>query len=124
AEPALPLQDGEQLNYRVSWAIVPGAGEIKISAKHDNAAAGPRLIVSTETATRGLAKLFMEFKAESQSVFDLKTGKLIWLRDKSAQGDKRMEHTVSFDYESRKADYVSIQGGKKSQTLPIPAGDP
>jgi hypothetical protein len=124
AAPSLPLQDGEQLNYRVSWAIVPGAGEIKISAKQDTGGAEPRLIVSTQTATRGLAKMLLPFRAEAQSVFDLKTGKLIWLRDKSEQGDKRTEHTVAFNYETRKADYVSIQGGKPTGPLSVPDGDP
>ena len=37
--PALPLQQGEQLSYRVSWAVVPGAGEIRISAGQDAALA-------------------------------------------------------------------------------------
>jgi hypothetical protein len=124
AKPSIPLQDGERLNYRVSWAIVPGAGAITISAKQDTGAAEPRLIVSTQTATRGLAKMLMPFEAESQSVFDLKTGRLLWLRDKSEQSDKRTEHTVAFNYETRQADYVAITGGKPSQTLNIPEGDP
>jgi hypothetical protein len=124
AELPLPLQDGERLTYRVSWAVVPGAGEIKIAARHDKAASAPRLIVSTQTATRGLAKVFLPFQAESQSVFDLQTGRLLWLRDKNSTRDKRMEHTVSFDYGSRQADYIAIEGGKKSQLLPIPNGDP
>lgn len=124
AKPSLPLQDGERLNYRVSWAIVPGAGTITISAKQDTGATEPRLIVSTQTATRGIAKMLMTFQAESQSVFDLKTGRLLWLRDKSEQNDKRTEHTVSFNYETRQADYVAIVAGKPSQTLTIPEGDP
>lgn len=123
-ELSLPLQDGEQLGYRVSWAIVPGAGEIKIAARRDTASADPRLIVTTHTATRGLAKVLLPFQAESQSVFDLETGKLIWLRDKSAARDKRAEHTVAFNHATRQADYVSIQGGRKSETLTIPPGDP
>jgi hypothetical protein len=122
ADLPLPLQDGEKLSYRVSWAIVPGAGEIKISAQQDPSA--PRLIVSTSTATRGVAKWLMEFRADSQSVFDLETGKLLWLRDTSTTRDKRVEHTVAFNYEKREADYVAIAGDKKSQTLKIPAGDP
>lgn len=122
AELPLPLQDGERLSYRVSWAIVPGAGEINIAARED--AAAPRLIVTTQTATRGIAKWLLPFQAEAQSVFDQQTGKLIWLRDKSTTRDKRVEHTVSFNYDTRQADYASIEGGKKSQTIPLPAGDP
>src|SRR3954468_4270484 len=70
---ALPLQDGERLTYRVSWAIVPGAGEIKISAKQDVSGPAPRMIVTTNTRTRGLARMLLKFDAESQSVFDLKS---------------------------------------------------
>src|SRR5688500_9612574 len=80
AAPTLPLQDGERLTYRVSWAIVPGAGEINISAKQDGA---DRLIVTTTTATRRLAKMLLPFEAEAKSIFDLNTGQLLSLRETS-----------------------------------------
>jgi hypothetical protein len=119
---ALPLQDGERLKYRVSWAIVPGAGEINISARQD--AASNRLIVTTNTATRRLAKMLLPFEAEANSIFDLKTGKMLSLQESSVTKSKRSEHTVTFDYASRVATYTSAGTAEKPRQLPIPPGDP
>jgi hypothetical protein len=120
--PALPLQDGEQLTYRVSWAIVPGAGEIKISARQD--AAKNRLIVTTNTATRKLAKWLLPFEAEANSIFDLKTGRMISLNETNTTKGRRSEHTVMFDYESRVATYKTKGSAEKPRQLTIPPGDP
>ena len=84
---ALPLRDGERLTFRVSWAIVPGAGEIKISASQN--AAASQLIVTTTTATRRLAKMLLPFEAEAKSVFDLQTGRLVSLHETSLTKGKR-----------------------------------
>jgi len=124
AELPLPLQDGEQLTYRVSWAIVPGAGEIKISAHHETAGPEPRLVVTTTTATRGIARWLLPFTANADSVFDLQTGHLVSLRERNETREKTTEHSVSFNYATREANYVSIEGEGKSQVIPIPAGDP
>ena len=119
---SLPLEDGERLTYRVSWAIVPGAGEIKISARHD--AATNRLIVTTNTATRRLAKMLLPFEAEANSVFDLKTGKMISLRETNVTKGKRSEHSVVFDYASRQATYTTAGSAEPPRQLPMPPGDP
>lgn len=120
---ALPLQPGEQLTYRVSWAVVPGAGEIRIGAERDPAAPNERLKVTTTTATRRLARMLMTFDAKSESIFDLKTGRLVSLHEMSTQGEKKSERNVLFDYTRRQADYT-----KPTQpvalALPMPAGDP
>lgn len=120
--PVLPLQHGEKLKFRVSWAIVPGAGEINISARHDSAA--NRLVVTSDTQTRGVARMLLPFQAEGNSIFDLSTGRLISLREKSNTKGKRAEHTVTFDYESRIATYVTAGSTEKPRPLTIPAGDP
>lgn len=122
ATPTLPLQDGEKLTYRVSWAIVPGAGEIKISARQD--AANDRLVVTTNTATRGLAKMLLPFQAEASSVFDLKTGRMVSLLEKNVTKGRRSEHTVTFDFASRVATYAPVGSTEKPRELPMPPGDP
>lgn len=122
ATPALPLQDGERLTFRVSWAIVPGAGEIKISARQD--AAKNQMIVTTNTRTRGLAWALLKFNAEANSVFDLKTGKLLSLHETSMTKGKNAEHTVTFDYDARMAAYKTVVATEAPRQLPIPAGDP
>ena len=120
--PTLPLQNGEQLTYRVSWAIVPGAGEIKISAEQD--IAKNRLTVTTKTATRGIAKWLLRFEAEASSVFDLKTGKLLSLNETNETKGKHGAHSVTFDYASRVATYTSADNAGQPQGIPIPPGDP
>ena len=121
---SLPVYDGERLTYRVSWAVVPGAGEIKIAARKEDGAEGPQLVVTTTTATRKLARMLLPFDAEAKSVFDLKTGRLLSLHDKSTQRSKRTEHRVTFDYTTRQATYVGSKSAEQPQLIAIPAGDP
>ena len=120
---ALPLQDGEQLGYRVSWAVVPGAGEIKISAAQDATQPQPALRVTTLTSTRRLARLLLPFDARAESVFDLATGQLIALTESSRTRDKQAEHAVAFDHGARTAAYQRA-GTTEARTLAVPAGNP
>ncbi len=121
----LPLRDGEKLTYRVSWAVVPGAGEIKIAAQQDpTQKETPRLLVTTNTATRGFARVLMRFNAEAKSVFDLQTGRLLSLDESSEQKDKKSAHGVTFDYATRQATYLPSAQGEQARVLPIPSGDP
>ncbi len=120
----VPLQDGEQLVYRVSWAIVPGAGEIKIEATREESAAGPRLKVVTTTATRRLARMLLSFDARAESIFDLRTGRLISLQESSTQREKKSQHEVHFDYSAREATYRVLGASEPERKLAMPAGDP
>lgn len=121
----LPLRDGEKLTYRVSWAIVPGAGEIKIAAQHDTTVPGaPRLVVTTTTATRRLARMLLPFDAEAKSIFDLQTGRLLSLHESSVQKQKKSAHTVTFDHTGRQATYLAASEPNQPRVLPIPGGDP
>ncbi|MSU71649.1 MAG: DUF3108 domain-containing protein [Opitutus sp.] len=124
ATPSLPLQDGEHLTYRVSWAIVPGAGDIKIEAHTDATAPEPCLIVTTTTSTRRLARLLLPFDAEARSIFDLQSGRLLSLTEKNSTREKKAEHTVSFNYTDRTALYTVPGSVPPPCTLTIPAGDP
>lgn len=124
AAPSLPLKSGEHLTYRVSWAIVPGAGEIKIDATTDNSGPQPRLVVTTTTATRKLARLLLRFDAKAESVFDLQSGRLLSLHETSTQSDKSAEHAVSFDYTTRQATYTLPGTNEPARLLVIPEGDP
>ena len=120
---ALPLRDGEHLTYRVSWAVVPGAGEIKIDAAIPPADPS-RLVVTSTTATRGLAKLLLPFQARADSVFDLATGRLLSLHEKATTRSKPAERTVTFDYDRRAADYLRQVPAEPMRSLPFPAGEP
>jgi len=125
AEPlALPLADGEHFTYRVSWAIVPGAGEIKIEARKDPNSHDPRLLVTTTTATRRLARLLLPFDADSESIFDLNSGKLLSLHESTLQRGRKSEHSVKFDYGTRWAVYAPQDPAQPTRTIPLPEGNP
>ncbi|MBI5692702.1 MAG: DUF3108 domain-containing protein [Verrucomicrobia bacterium] len=119
-----PVRDGERLSYRVSWAVVPGAGEIRISARREPAPEGDRLVVSTTTATRRLARMILPFDAEGQSTFDLRTGRLLSLRESSTQREKRSDIQVTFDYAARQATYIGPKSAGQASVLSLPEGDP
>jgi hypothetical protein len=120
----LPLRDGERLVYRVSWAFMLGAGEIIVDARHD-AAANPRLIVTTTTATRGfIARGLLKFDARAESIFDLQTGRLLSLHELSQQRSKSSEHSVTFDYAKRQATYTVPTATEAPRVIDIPPGDP
>ncbi len=123
ASAALPLGDGEHLTYRVSWAIVPGAGEIKIDARHAGTNED-RLVITSSTRTRGLAKLLLPFQAQAESTFDLESGHLLALHEKAITRAKPTEHRVTFDYNKREAAYLSHVPPAPARSLPIPSGDP
>jgi hypothetical protein len=122
-EVSLPLQDGERLGYRVSWAIVPGAGEIKIQAQVDPAAPD-RLVVTSTTATRRLARALLPFNAEAKSTFDLRSGRLLSLRESSSTKGKNSEHEVVFNYTDRTASYAVQGAAAPAKNLPMPEGNP
>jgi hypothetical protein len=119
-----PARNGERLTYRVSWAVVPGAGEITIAAAHEAGPDGPRLAITTATATRKFARLLLPFDAQARSVFDLATGRLLALREVSTQRQKHSDHQVTFDYTTRRATYVGGKSGPEPRLLEIPPGDP
>ena len=124
ARAELPLQAGEKLTYRVSWAVVPGAGEITIAAQPDPAAPEAHLLVTSTTATRRLTRLLLPFDARSDAIFDLPSGRLLSLHELSSQKEKRNEHTVAFDYVKREALYTNPADTPPSRTLAMPAGEP
>lgn len=123
ARPPLPLQDGEHLTYRVAWAIVPGAGEIKIDARVEPTAE-TRLKVTTTTATRRLARVLMPFNASAESIYSLETGRLLSLHEISSKRGERSEHTVAFDYDEREAIYRVPNDAQPPRIIPMPDGMP
>lgn len=119
----LPLQPEEHLTYRVAWAILPGAGEITIDAAPPPDSPG-RLLVTATTTTRGIARMLLPFEARSDSLFDVATGRIISLHEKSRTRKKRDEHTVTFDLSTHEAVYTGVLPAEPPRTLEIPPGDP
>lgn len=124
AQSRLAIRDGEVFTYKVSWAVLPGAGEIKVSASTDTTGPKPRLLVVTTTRTKGLASALLPFSATAESFFDPVTGRLLSLTEVSEQRKKKSEHAVTFDYAAAQAVYTVPNPAEKPRPLPMPAGDP
>jgi hypothetical protein len=125
ASPRLAMGDNESMLYRVSWAILPGAGEITINghAATDPEGTALRRVV-TRTATRGLAHLILPFEARAESLFDVASGRLLWLGESSTTRDKQDAHSVTFNYDRHLADYEGGLTPGPVRTLALPAGFP
>lgn len=125
AAPALALGDGEALTYHVSWVIVPGAGLIKVAAHAVQDPQGrPQMRITTVTSTRGLAWLLLPFRAQAESLYDLASGKLLWLGETSDTRGRKAADTVVFDYRRRQAEFTASQPPQPTRILPLPPGDP
>jgi len=121
----LALGNGEQLVYRVSWAIIPAVGRITVTAHSGlGPARQPQLQVTTETETRGLGYLILPFDARAESDYDVGTGRLVHFGESSATRSRVAAHTMDFDYPRQQALYSDPGSGAPARALPLPAGDP
>lgn len=121
---ALPVLPGEELQYRVAWALLPGAGEIRLSAERQEDPAGPRLRVITQTRTLGLARMLLPFEARATADFTLADGRLRWLREETRQRGERRAHQVAFDYRAGHALWTADDAVGSTRALPLPPGEP
>lgn len=121
---ALPVLPGEELHYRVAWALLPGAGEIRLSAQRQADPAGPRLRVTTHTRTLGLARMLLPFEAHSTADFTLADGRLRWLREETRQRGEQRAHQVAFDYAAGQALWTADDAAGTARALPLPPGEP
>jgi hypothetical protein len=119
---ALPLRAGETLDYRVSWIILSGAGEISVSALAATDPDGaPLLRVITTTDSRGLARLLVPFDGRSESLYDADSGRLLWIGE--SHSDARHKHaayTVNLDYAKDIAYYADAENPNRVEALPFP----
>jgi len=125
AAPPEALGDNESLTYKVTWAILPGVGEITVNAHAaSGASAKPLLSIFTHTETRGFAHLILPFAANAKSVFDVSTGRLVSLEESSALRRRVDSHVVTFNYSDGNATYVNVAQPEVKRILPMPAGFP
>jgi hypothetical protein len=125
AKPDLGLGDNESLVYHVSWAILPGVGAIRVDAKATSDPTGrPFLRVTTQTATRGLARILLPFDGEAESLFDRAKERLVWMGESTTMRDQHKAHTVTFDYRRGQATYVDGADPAHPRILAMPPGYP
>lgn len=124
ADYPLGLRDGEVLTYRVAYGIFGNAGEIKISATKENNDGIPHLAVMTTTATRGILKGLFPFQAQSDSIFELSTGRMTVHTETSASNKKKTNFALEFDYTKSTALYTDFTNSANNQTITLPPGNP
>jgi hypothetical protein len=125
AAPATALGDNESLTYKVTWAILPGVGEITVNAHAATGIGGrPLLSIATHTETRGFAHLILPFEADARSLFDPPTGRLVSLEESSSLRSRSDYHTVSFSYSDGSATYSDSAHPGAKRILPMPPGLP
>lgn len=116
----IALRPGENLTYRVSWGIFPGAGEIKITTSGETNDGVPHTVVTTTTATRGLAKRLFPFTARAESIFNANTGRLEVHTEASASGRKKTNLAIEFDYDEMVARYSDFLNSANNRLVPVP----
>jgi hypothetical protein len=121
AAPPLALSPGEKLVYKVTYGGIT-AGEIKMEARETIQDGKPRLVITTTTATRGLARSLLKFDAKGESFFEPATGRIQNLTERSDQRGEIKEHAVAFDYAKSVARYTEPKA--EPRDLPMPAGSP
>jgi hypothetical protein len=117
------LQAGEELTYSVRWAVLPGAGQIRIAASRQVVDGAPALNITTTTETRGFARTLLTFKASSESIFDARTGRIIALHESSVTRSRNTDYVLKFDYQTRQALFTP-KGAESTRALDLPEGDP
>jgi hypothetical protein len=122
AAPApLALSPGERLTYKVTYAGIT-AGEIRMEAREATVDGKPRLVITTTTSTKGLARSLLKFDAKGESFFEPATGRIQNLTERSDQRGEIKEHAVTFDYGKSVARYTEPK--VEPRDLPMPAGSP
>jgi Protein of unknown function (DUF3108) len=118
------LKPGEGLTYRVGWGVFTHAGDIKITATTTLPTEKiPRLLVTTTTATRGIARALYIFEARAESLYDPVNGRLLVTSETSKSGDRESKFSTTFDYLKKTASYANAKN-TEAVVLTMPDGEP
>jgi hypothetical protein len=121
---SLALQDGEALDYRVSWGIFFRAGEIAIRARAETDDGRPCTVINSTTSTRGVLSGLFRFKAHAESVIANDTGAMLIHTEASSGGRKKTSNSLVLDYSSRQAQFTDLVNPSNNQTISLPPGEP
>ena len=121
---SLALQDGEALDYRVSWGIFFHAGEIAIRARAETDDGRPCTVINSTTSTRGVLSGLFRFKAQAESVIANDTGAMLIHTEASSGGHKKTSNSLVLDYSSHQAQFTDLVNPSNNQAVPLPPGEP
>lgn len=124
AAPFTAFRDGETFTYRVGFAIFTRAGEITIAA-HDRKLNGVEAIsVSTDTRSRGVVRGLYSFDNKAEVVIEKSSGRMLQVKESGADPKRATDTEITFDYQTRLANYTDRVRPERSVELAIPDGDP
>ena len=133
AETSAPLRPGlapgESLTFQAKWGLFPRAGRVVVSASEDTGPGeddasgegdGEVVLIRLEVASDGTLGRLFRFQAEADSRFDGETGRMLSAVMRSAQGSKKTERRLTFDYEAGIARYEDKLEPRRSEELTLP----
>jgi hypothetical protein len=125
AAPFVAFADGETFTYRASWGIFFRAGAIIVAAHAGKDANGAAVFhITTDTATRGIIRGFYPYTNRAEAIIDQQTGRLVFMQEKGSDGRRVTDNETTFDYRGKSARYVDRAHPARTQSVPIPDGDP
>jgi hypothetical protein len=125
AAPFTAIGDGENLTYKVAFAVFSHAGDITIAGKNETAEGKDLARVTVDTRSRGMVRGLYEFDSKAVAVIDRPTGRLLTVQETGADPKRPIDNDFKIDYEKRLATYTDRVRTGRSGELPLPeGGDP
>ena len=124
AAPFKAFRDGETFTYKVGFAIFTHAGDLTISARDDKRDGKDVMSVTTNTKSRGFVRSIYAYDNKAEVVIEKESGRMLNVKESGADSKRATDTEISFDYTARTAKYVDRIRPERSETVPIPAGDP
>ena len=124
AGPFAAFRDGETFTYKVGFLLFGHAGDIIIAA-HDQKLDGADVMsVTTDTRSRGIVRGLYAFDNKAEVVINKQTGRMLSVKESGADPKRATDTAITFDYAKRTAQYTDRVRPERSETVPIPDGDP
>jgi hypothetical protein len=124
AAPFTAFRDGEVFTYRVGFAIFSHAGDIIIAAHDQKPNDDAVMSVTTDTKSRGIVRGLYAFDNKAEVVIEKESGRMLSVKESGADPKRATDTEIVFDYATRTARFTDRVRTERSETVPIPDGDP
>jgi hypothetical protein len=124
AAPFTAFRDGESFTYKVGFAIFGRAGEIVIAAQDQKLGGVEVMRVTTDTRSRGIVRGLYAFDNKAEVLIDKASGRMLHVKESGADPKRATDTEISFNYETRIAQYTDRVRTGRTAAIPIPEGDP
>ncbi len=124
AAPFTAFRDGETFTYRVSFAIFGHAGDIIIAAHEEKQDGVDVMRVTTDTKSHGFVRALYAFDNKAEVVIEKATGRMLHVKESGADPKRATDTEMVFDYKTMTATYTDRVRPERSETVPIPEGNP